>query len=184
MYRDDSELVQACLNKSETAWKELVARYARLVYSIPLRNGMSQADADDVFQNVFTIVFQNLKSLRNQKLLAAWIIRITYRECQHLREHSPDHPEIPDSLPSAEPPAQDEVEIWENQHLVRLAISQLEPRCQELVKALFLESPAPSYEDLAKRLGIPVGSVGPTRARCLKKLEATLVEMRFDVDSL
>ena len=107
MYRDDSELVQACLNKSEVAWKELVARYAPLVYSIPLRSGMSLADADDVFQNVFTIIFRRLASLRDQKLLAAWVIRITHHECQHLREHSPDHAEIPESLPSAEPPAQD-----------------------------------------------------------------------------
>ncbi len=180
MYRDDSELIQACLNKSQAAWNELVARYARLVYSIPLRNGMSLSDAEDVFQNVFAIVSRSLPTLRDKKLLAAWLIRITHRECLHLRERSQDLDEIPESLPSADPPAEDEVEIWEKQHLVRLAISLLEPRCQELLKALFLESPSPRYEVLAERLDIPVGSIGPTRSRCLKKLEAIFQEMGVD----
>ncbi len=184
MYRDDAELIQACLNSSEIAWKELVERYRRLVYSIPLRSGMSFADADDIFQNVFTIVFNHLESLRDQKLIAAWLIRITYRECQHLRKRTPDHDEISESHPATEPPAQDEVELWEKRHLVHLALDQLEPRCQELLSALFLESPAPSYADLAERLHISVGSIGPTRARCFKKLEDILVEMGFDDDGL
>jgi RNA polymerase sigma factor (sigma-70 family) len=180
-YRDDSELIQACLNNSQAAWNELVARYARLVYSIPLRQGMSLSDAEDVFQNVFTIASHSLGTLRDQKLLAAWLIRITYRECQHLRRRSPDHGEIPESLASDDAPPEDEVEIWEKQHSVRLALSQLESPCQELLRALFLELPAPSYQTLAERLGIPTGSIGPTRARCLKKLEAILKEMGVDL---
>ena len=180
MYRDDSKLIQACLSKDESAWKELVERYAGLVYSIAFRYGMSHADADDVVQIVFTIVFRNLKNLRNQKLLVAWLIPITRRECKRFRERSPDHAEIPDSLPNLDPSAQEEVEVWERRYLVRLAIRQLEPRCQELVRALFLESPAPTYKELAARLEMPIGSVGPTRIRCLEKLEEILTDMGFD----
>ena len=71
------------------------------------------------------------------------------------------------------------MEIQEKQHLVRLALSQLEPRCQKLLTALFLESPALSYEELAKRLDIPIGSIGPTRARCLQKLRTLLQKLRI-----
>ncbi len=183
MYAKDPDLIQACLNGDESAWKELVERYARLVYSIPCRRGFSPADTDDVFQNVFTIVYRRLDSLRNQTVLAAWLIRITHHECQRLRSSIPNYTELPESLPDSATPPDDEIEILECQHLVRTALNQLEPRCRELLMALFLESAAPSYEELSARLNIPVGSIGPTRARCFKKLEDKLVEMGFDVGS-
>ncbi len=180
MYVEDSDLIQACLNGDESAWKELVERYARLVYSIPYRWGLSPSDADDVFQNVFTIVYRRLGSLRDQSLLAAWLIRITYHECQRLRKSAPNEAELSESLPDLGTAPEDQVEIMERQHLVRMALKQLEPRCRELLMALFLESAAPSYEELARRLDIPVGSIGPTRARCFKKLESELLGMGFD----
>ncbi len=180
MYRDDSELIRACLSDDETAWRELVERYARLVYSIPLRRGMSAADADEIFQNVFTIVFRQLQNLRNERSLVAWLMRITHNECHRLLKGSLPDEEIDDSFPDTGTPPLEEVEIWEKQHLVRLALNQLEPRCQDLLTALFLESPPPSYEELAERLKIPVGSIGPTRTRCFKKLEEILIEMGFD----
>ena len=79
VYRSDSCLIQACLDGEDAAWRELVDRYGRLVYSVALRYGLSAVDVDDVFQNVFTIVFNQLAQLRNQKLLAAWLITITWR---------------------------------------------------------------------------------------------------------
>lgn len=181
MYRTDSELIQACLDGNESAWYELIDRYKRLIYSIPLRQGLSMADADDVFQNVFTIVFRRLETLRNQKLLAAWLIRITYNECQHLRKRMPATGEIPETLADPQLPAQEEVEVLERHHLVHQAMEQLDPRCRELLTALFLSSPAQSYEQIAGRLGIPTGSIGPTRARCFKKLQAILDEMGVDL---
>ncbi len=180
MYVKDPDLVQACLNGDESAWKELVERYARLVYSIPCRQGFSPDDADDVFQNVFTIVYRHLDSLRNHTVLAAWLIRITYRECQHLHSHIPNHAEQFESLSDSATPPDDQVEIMERQHLVRTALKQLEPRCRELLMMLFLESSTPSYQDLSTRFDIPVDSIGPTRARCFKKLEVALVNMGFD----
>ena len=182
MYRDDSKLVQACLSKDESAWKELVQRYAGLVYSIALRYRMSDS-ADDIVQIVFTIVFRNLKNLRDQKLLVPWLIPITHHECRRFLDRSPYHEELPESLPNSDPSAQEEVEIWEKRYLVRLAISQLEPRCKELVRTLFLELSPLSYKDVAARLDIPIGSIGPFRSRCLEKLEEILIEMDFDFRS-
>ncbi len=181
MHRDDSELIKACLGGDEPAWKELVDRYARLVYSIALRYDLSSADADDVFQNVFTIVYRRLGSLRDQKLLAAWLIQITHHECQHLRRKSPDHLELPDTIVDVKTPPQEEIEIMERRYLVRLAINRLEAPYRDLLIALFLESPTPSYEELASRLAIPIGSIGPMRARSFKKLQVLLNEMGVDL---
>lgn len=181
MHRDDSELIKACLDGTESAWKELVDRYARLVYSIALRYDLSSPDADDVFQNVFTIVYRRLTSLRDEKLLAAWLIQITHHECQHLRRKNPDHLELPETLVDVKTPPQEEIEIMEQRYLVRLAIDQLESPYRDLLMALFLESPAPSYETLAARLKIPIGSIGPMRARSFKKLQALLNEMGVDL---
>ncbi len=175
--RSDAELISACLSKNQSAWKDLVDRYTQLVYAIALRQGLCKDDADDVFQNVFVIVYRRLETLRNQDLIAAWIIRITYRECYRLHRRSAPTVEIPETLPDPNELAEDEVQAWEQRHLVRLALGQLGAPCKELLQALFLEVPTPNYEKIAKRLGIAVGSIGPTRARCFKKLETLMIEL-------
>ncbi|MES4787530.1 MAG: sigma-70 family RNA polymerase sigma factor, partial [Nitrospiraceae bacterium] len=76
----------------------MVERYGRLVYSIPLRYGLSPADADDVFQNVFTIVLRRLSSLRNQSSLTAWLITITQRESQRVGKGNQPHDELDERL--------------------------------------------------------------------------------------
>lgn len=182
-YVEDSELVKACLDGNDSAWRTLVNRYARLVYSIPRRYGLSTQDSDDVFQNVFTIVARRLGSLRDEKLLAAWLITITQRECQRLfKSHSIPLDELQESTKDPSMSLTDQAEAWERQHLVRQALLQLEPICRNLITSLFLDSQNPSYRQIGSSLNLPPGSIGPTRARCLKKLEAILVAMgvRFD----
>ncbi len=178
----DPELIQACLEGHEPAWKELVERYGRLVYSIPFRYGLSAADADDIFQNVFVIVHRRLETLKDQTLLAPWLITVTVREtqrwCKHAREHSPLDETAADG---AEPPIE-HVQQWELQNAVHQGLAQLEPRCRELLTALFLDGHPASYQQIAARLGITNGSIGPTRARCFKKLEAILMKMGVDVN--
>lgn len=182
MLRSDHELIQACLSGNEEAWKELVQRYGRLVYSIALREGLSATDADDVFQNVFVIAFKHLRSLRDHKLLAAWLIRITHRECLRLRKRDKGASEISDDLPDSDALPDDKVATWEFQHYVHVALAQMEAPCRKLMMALFLDPQKPSYQDVAKSLGIPIGSIGPTRARCFKKLEAILIAMGIELD--
>jgi RNA polymerase sigma factor (sigma-70 family) len=176
-YLNDSDLINACLNKNESAWRELVDRYTRLVYSIALRAGLSKSDADDVFQNVFAIVFRQLRTLRDQKLIVAWIIRITYHEAHRVGRQYAASPEIPDSFPDASDLPEEQVQTWERRYQVRLGLDQLGQPCRDLLQALFLESPTPPYDEIARRLGIPTGSIGPTRARCFKKLETILIKI-------
>lgn len=178
----DHDLIQACLSGNEKAWKELVQRYSRLVYSVALRNGLSAADADDVFQNVFIIAYRHLRDLRDHKLLAAWLIRITHRECLRLRKRGKIADELSDDLPDSDSLPDDQVATWEFQHHVRQALTKIDASCRKLITALFLDPQKPSYQEIAKALGIPVGSIGPNRARCFKKLESILIKMGIELD--
>ncbi len=179
--RSNTVLIQACLDGDESAWKELVERYGRLVYSIPRRYGLSAVDADDVFQNVFAIVLRSLGSLRNQTCLSAWLITITHRETRRYAKSAPTQSELDETLPDGSNPASDQVQRWELQQSVREAVEALHSPCRELLTSL-LRDDAPSYEELARQLDMAVGSIGPTRARCFKKLEAVLVERGVEID--
>jgi RNA polymerase sigma factor (sigma-70 family) len=180
MARSDAELIDACLRGEEQAWHELVARYSRLVYSIPRHRGFSAEDSDDVFQNVFTIVYRQLPSLREPRALAAWLITITQRQCS--RVHRPGSATLGLDETTLESPEQldDPVQLWERAQLVEQALNRLDERCRELLRALFLDTSAESYQAVAARLQIPIGSIGPTRARCFKKLAQILEEMGID----
>lgn len=179
-YQSDAALVQACLDDDETAWQKLVDRYGPLVYSIPRRLGLSEADADDIFQNVFLVVFKRLATLRTHTSLCAWLIKITHRECLHYFRRRPDYAELADEILDVAALLPEEVERWEQRALVREALSRLDPRSQAILQALFFEVVTPSYEEVAQRLGVALGAVGPTRARSLKKLETILTSMGVD----
>ena len=176
----DAALVRACLDGDEDAWAELVDRYGRLVYSIPRRVGLSAADADDVFQNVFTALYRRLAGLRDQTRLSSWLITITYRECWRIGRLARPTVEIDDAIVDTCAPPAEEVARWQREQQVREALGRIDGRCRALLTALFLDPAAPSYETIGARLNMPVGSIGPTRARCFKKLEAVLREMGVD----
>lgn len=180
-HRDDSALIRACLDGDESAWKDLVTRYGRLVYSIPHRYGLSASDADDVFQNVFTIVYRQLPNLRDETRLAAWLITITHREARRVSTHLPVSADLDETAEDGSDPPFEQVQALERQHLVREALGQMGSPCRELLTALFLDPDSLSYEKLAARLGIPIGSIGPTRARCFKKLESILLAHGVDL---
>lgn len=182
VHLSDPLLVRACLAGDDGAWNELVDRYGRLVYSIPRRLGLSEADAEDVFQNVFVTLLRSLGQLRDQTRLSAWLITTTRRETWRLGRTGARRAEdeLDESLPADDPAALDDVLRWEREDGVRQAMLRLDGRCRELLTALFLEPATPSYEAVASRLGIPVGSIGPTRARCFKKLDAILRELGID----
>ena len=174
MVRSDAELIDACLNGDQQAWHELVTRYSRLVYSIPRRKGFSADDADDVFQNVFTIVYRQLPNLRRHQSLPAWLITITQRQCIRLRKPGPAHVDLDENGLVGDAQLSDPYQLWERQHLVQQALSELDPRCRELLTALFLDSSGDGYKAIAVRMQISIGSIGPIRARCFKKLETIL----------
>ncbi|MFN8473383.1 MAG: sigma-70 family RNA polymerase sigma factor [Anaerolineae bacterium] len=180
LYPDDALLIRSCLDGQEEAWNQLVARYRRLVYSIINRFGFAETDCDDIFQNVFVTVFRRLSSLQNESCLTAWLITITQRECQQFRRRARPCDALDETIADTTYVGEGAVHQWERLKLLHEALDRLDPRSQELLMALFLDPQRPSYSEVAARLGMAEGSVAPTRARSLKKLESILVEMGFD----
>lgn len=178
-HRDDQSLVAACRAGDESAWSDLVDRYGRLVYSIPRRYGMSDADCDDVLQSVFTIAFRRLDSLADAGRLSAWLITTTHRECWRTGKRTrpgADH-EFDRHFESVDEPPESTVLELEQRHLVRRALTELGGGCERLLTALFLSGADRDYEQIARDLDMKVGSIGPTRARCFKKLEPILARL-------
>jgi RNA polymerase sigma factor (sigma-70 family) len=184
----DDDFVAGCLRGEQAAWDGLVDRYAALIYSIPLKYGLGEADAADVFQSVCVILLLKLGTVRTPRGLAAWIITTTTREClavvrrrRREQRRSTGAGSLEAAVEVADPGRLPEEEVLslERQHLVRTAIGQLPDSCRRLVEALFADPEGEavermSYQHLAQTLGIPANSLGPTRARCLEKLRRLL----------
>jgi len=183
----DEDLMAACLRGEQAAWNALVDRYAALIYSIPLKHGLSEQDAADVFQSVCVTLLEKLGSIRDPRGLPAWIITTTSRQSWAvLRQHQREVTRTGEQKPlegepiDPEPLPEDEVLALEKQHLVRTAMSQLSPTCRRLIESLFLNDPI-SYQELAQQLHVPVNSLGPTRARCLAKLRQALDAVGYTI---
>ena len=173
----DPELVQACISGDARAWDTLVARYARLVYAIARRHGLNADDAADVFQDVFISVYRQLPGLQKQQALACWLITITQRRCWRQRRGAVFSVAPSEELAVDDGDGDEQISRWERQHVVKRALQRLTPRHRELLTALYLEEPAPSYKDIARRLGLAVGSIGPIRKRSLERFKAIVLEM-------
>jgi RNA polymerase sigma factor (sigma-70 family) len=179
----DARLVRECLRGSEEAWSALLDKYKNLVYSIPLKQGMSRDAAGDVFQRVCLLLLSELPHLRKAEALPMWLIRVTARECGRWRAQERPHGsgEEPAALAQAEDgrplPEETLAQLAEEQEL-REAVRGLSPRCRELVTMLFFEDPPRSYADAARTLGLASNSVAFIRARCLARLRKDLEKAR------
>jgi RNA polymerase sigma factor (sigma-70 family) len=180
MEQSDRDLVVACRRGDESAWEALVLRYQRLIYTIPRRAGLGEDLAAEVFQEVFTTLFEKIDEIDNPEKLKAWMVttarrktwRLIIRENRSQKFDDSDETEdfewskLPDDVPLA-----DEVMVQvEEQHRVRAAVLALDERCRKLIEMLFYRDQAPAYAEVAALLGGTEGSIGPTRARCLQKL--------------
>jgi RNA polymerase sigma factor (sigma-70 family) len=183
----DSSLIRACQAGDARAWEQLIRRYQRLLYAIPLRCGLSEEDAADVFQTVCLRLLENLDRLRNEQHLTGWLITTTKREAWRLCELQRRAPtqkleaeeELYESLPAPDLLPEEEVLKLEQEQLVRRAMEELGERCRTLLGMLYQTEPPLAYEEIARRLNVSVGAIGPTRARCLEKLRKVLLRMGY-----
>lgn len=177
----DRELLLACRRGDEAAWNALVSRYQRLVYAIPRRAGLDEDLAAEVFQEVFLTLFEKLDAIEQPERLQAWIVttarrktlRLISREKRTVSFSGGDETAGDFELEtlSDDAPLPDDVMVkMQEQHRVRAALEELDERCNKLLIALFYTNEPPAYSEIAKQIGMPEGSVGPTRARCLQKL--------------
>ena len=179
---EDEKLVQACLNGDENAWNTLIDKYKRLIYSVPVKYGLSPDDAADIFQNVCVDLFQNLSKVRKIESLRSWLITVATHKCFHHKKQQKPNVEL-DAMEqelaeeiAATPMVLQEVQ---EEQAVRDAILRLTPRCAELVRLLFYEQPPVPYNEVARKLGLATGSIGFIRGRCLSRLEKILAELGF-----
>lgn len=180
MHKGDDALIERCLKRDQVAWRELVEKYKRLVYSIPRGYRLPDSTCDDIFQCVFSLLFQNLGGLRDTRTLAKWLITTAQRECWRAAQSNSKAASRLTNFPpgglSPDEPAPDELERWERRIAVQRALTRLGGPCERLLRALFMNTDRPNYSEVASSLGIPTGSIGPSRARCLAKLGAILGE--------
>jgi RNA polymerase sigma factor (sigma-70 family) len=170
-------LVAEATGGSQAAWNALVDRYAALVWSICLRFRLSEPDAADVVQTVWLRTVERLSSLREPAALPGWLATTTRRECLKVASAGSRRSwplgELAATLPADEDTTAPDAELLaaERRALVREAFAQLPPNCQRLL-ALLVSGDELSYTEIGARLAMPVGSIGPTRSRCLDKLRA------------
>jgi RNA polymerase sigma factor (sigma-70 family) len=175
----DQALIEACRAGNAQAWAALLEKYERLVYSIPLNYGLSADDAADLSQVVFTILLKSLDSLAEESNLRAWLATVTRRHTWRLikrRKLVAAEPLESETLDVLMPHHPKEFEQYQVTEWIHQGLGNLGERCRLLLTALYFETDEPSYQEIAQRLGMAEGSIGPTRARCLQKLREILVD--------
>jgi RNA polymerase sigma factor (sigma-70 family) len=181
----DDRLVAACRKGDQQAWSALVDKYKNLIFSIPIKLGLYD-DAADIFQSVCLDLLNDLPRLREPRALPKWLMQTCYRKCLQVRRRAginvplaeEDGESRADSDGGSTLPDDILVQL-EKEQMVRIAISELSPRCERMVRMLFFETPPRPYEKIAKELGIATGSIGFIRGRCLVKLKQQLEKMGF-----
>jgi RNA polymerase sigma factor (sigma-70 family) len=183
---DDASLVSRCNRGDNVAWRVLVQRYQRLVYSIVRRIGLDEHAAADVFQTVFARLVQQLSKISDPSRLQAWIVTTTKREALLQRQRGQRNVSMTREDASEEssewefadesPIPEEALEDLQQLNELRVALDRLDARCRELLLLLFRdEDERLSYEEVARKLGTSPGSIGPTRSRCLDKLRRMVV---------
>lgn len=180
----ESELIERCLGGDDDAWRELIGRYQALVYSVPRRMGLPPEDSADVFQRVCITLYQRLGAVRDPNRLGGWLLTTATREAirasRRKRRDVPidtapeDDAQAPLDPPDARPLPDDVFAELEIAQLLRSALAELSERCRLILSEFLREDESPNYRDIARRIGVPVGSLGPTRARCLARLREVL----------
>jgi RNA polymerase sigma factor (sigma-70 family) len=178
--RDDvpvTDLVTRARTGDQQAWDELVERYNPLVWAICRRYRLSAADAQDAGQSTWLHLVEQLGNLRDPAALPGWLATTSRRECARVLRAA-HHPQAAAVVPDADNTADEQAEMPEQELLaaerhavLRAALTHLPPRGQQLLTLLTRDPPVP-YAQISATLGIPVGSIGPTRRRCLDKLRS------------
>ena len=175
---DLTVLVKGAGAGDQDAWDALVARYNNLLWSVSRGYRLEPADAADVVQVAWLRLVEQLPRLRDPERVGSWLVTTVRRECllvlsTRARRGTPMDDDLLTSLPDQAPAVdtrliadEDNAELWR-------AFEQIAERCQRLLRILMAD-PAPTYQDVAAALDMPIGSIGPTRARCLGHLRAII----------
>ena len=170
-------LVRAAREGSEDALGQIVTELSPLVWQVARAAGLGSSDAEDVLQTVWMRLVAHLNDIHDSSALTGWLVTTTRREAWRVRAAArrllPADQESFAGLPDEGPGAEEQVLLDDRQQALWAAIGRLPKRCQALLRIVAF-APRPDYAAVAAELGMPVGSIGPTRGRCLAKLRALL----------
>ncbi|MGI5164044.1 RNA polymerase sigma factor [Spirillospora sp. CA-253888] len=165
---EPGELVRRARDGDGAAWARLVEGYSDLLWSVARTAGLPDADAADAVQTTWLRLVEHLDRLREPDAVAGWLVTTARHESLRLLRHRPPPPAGPSAAGSA---TEQVVLARESVCRVGSALRAMPPRCRDLLRLL---AAAPSYAELSAALDLPVGSIGPTRARCLAELSRRL----------
>ena len=170
------DLVRAASSGDSGAWQALVDRFGGLVWSIARANGLDRVDAADVVQTVWLRRVDNLHRLREPDRVGGWLASTARHESirvsgQRQRSVPTDDPAVLDRRSGSDDDPAREMLCRERDDALRVLVTDLPDRWRDLLELLMAE-PTMSYADVANDLGLPLGSIGPTRQRCLRTLRA------------
>jgi RNA polymerase sigma factor (sigma-70 family) len=169
-------LLAAAASGDERAWDELLDRFGSMIWAVARAHRLCDADAADVTQATWTALLTHLDQLKDPDRVGAWLATTARRECLRLLGQARSIVPCGDDLPEPEAAEPDPIEglqadqrdtaLWRS--FRRLRVSD-----QALLR-LLIADPAPAYEEISAALEIPIGSIGPTRARALERLQREL----------
>lgn len=170
-----TELLARARDGDQQAWNAIVERYASIIWAACRRYRLSDADAEDVSQAVWLSLVNQLGKIRDPAALPGWLATAAARECgrvlrKNCKQSRLEQPPFADDIPDDRiVMAEDAMIQAERDDVLREAFSRLSPSRQRLM-SLLMAYPEMPYAEIGKRLGIAVGSIGPTRRRCLDRL--------------
>ena len=176
--RDMASLVHRAAGGDMQAWNQIVDQYSRLIWSITREFKLGESDAADVVQTTWMRLLEHIGRLQYPERVGSWLTVTARNEClRHLASHKRlvlVREDVAFDVPAEHEPGVDAALLAkESAETVREAMAHLPRRWQRLM-TLLMEDPPVSYAEISDELGLPIGSIGPTRARCLAKLRVLL----------
>jgi RNA polymerase sigma factor (sigma-70 family) len=170
-----AEWLKGAADGDTRAWDALVQRYANLVWAVARSHRLSPADAADVSQTTWLRLVEHLDRIKQPERLGAWLATTARRESLGAIRRGARHVAfgtVEDLGPSSldEPPPDGALIAAAEHSALGQAFGRMAERCQRLLRVL-MSDPPPAYEEVSEALGMPIGSIGPTRARCLERLQ-------------
>jgi len=172
-------VLDAIRSGERDALDKLVADATPLLWQVARSQGLDQDSAADAVQLTWMAFLRSLDTIQTPEAVIGWLITVTKREAWHMRTRMRRRAEVPDVLsllaeqPSTEPLPEDIVLDEERGRVLWAAVRQLSARCQELIRVIAFAH-RPDYNAISEALGMPRGSIGPTRGRCLAELRRLL----------
>ena len=173
-------LVCGAATGDRRAWERLVEQYARLIWSITVEFKLTESDAADVAQTTWLRLLEHIDRIEYPDRVGSWLAATARNEClrslaarKRVVVMAHDEEEVLFGAAVAGPEVDERILAAERDQVVRDALSRLPRRWQRLLEMLMADPPTP-YADISDELGLPVGSIGPTRGRCLAQIRVLL----------